>query len=337
MAVDTEEYKPTEENTSQNTKQENEDTVRTLFITGFPADVLEREVHNLFRFRYPLYDGCIIKASSRRKEPVVFAVFRTREEAEEAMKDFDGIVFDPALGSKLKIEFAKSNTRVKRDWAHASSTDDNRRNEGRHVEKRYRGNDYSVGGTGASGVVAQLPLFTQPGSWNLAANNPAGLQYSMFSNVSLPLTSNPSLNQNACSTLFVGNLSPSVTQAELENLFSRCTGFRRVRLNIKDERAPVAFVEFTDTIYSTQAMQQCQNVPLPSSEKGGIRIEFARNKMSNRPPQAEESGDSPSGGANNQAAGMTTTNTSSATNHYATTNTAWANALLQSGDRKSVV
>lgn len=129
--ADTEEYKPTtDENTSQNAKQESEDTVRTLFITGFPADVLEREVHNLFRFRYPLYDGCIIKASSRRKEPVVFAVFRTREEAEEAMKDFDGIVFDPALGSKLKIEFAKSNTRVKRDWAHTSSSssfDENRR------------------------------------------------------------------------------------------------------------------------------------------------------------------------------------------------------------------
>ncbi|GJQ09382.1 hypothetical protein GpartN1_g1173.t1 [Galdieria partita] len=317
--TDTEEYKPTEENTSQSTKQESEDTVRTLFITGFPADVLEREVHNLFRFRYPLYDGCIIKASSRRKEPVVFAVFRTREEAEEAMKDFDGIVFDPASGSKLKIEFAKSNTRVKRDWAHASSFEDNRRNEGRRVEKRYRGSDYNLG-TGASGVVAQLPLFTQPGSWNLATNNTPGLQYPMFSNVSLPLTS--SFNQNACSTLFVGNLSPSVTQAELENLFSRCTGFRRVRLNMKDERAPVAFVEFTDSVYSTQAMQQCQNVPLPSSEKGGIRIEFARNKMSNRPSQAEEGNDSPSRTVGNQAA--------TSSNHYSS-NSPWANALFHAG------
>eukprot|EP00871_Galdieria_phlegrea_P005870 jgi/Galph1/770/GphlegSOOS_G5467.1 len=314
----TEEYKPTEDSTQATTaSQETEDTVRTLFITGFPADILEREVHNLFRFRYPLYDGCIIKASSKRKEPVVFAVFRTREEAEEALKDFDGVVFDPATGSKLKIEFARSNTRVKREWAHVSS--DDRRNDSRYTEKRYRGNDYNIG-TAAGGVVAQLPLLAQSTSqnhlWGLA-NNTGGLQYPMMPNISMP-----AYNQNACSTLFVGNLSQSVTQAELENLFSRCTGFKRVRLNIKDERAPVAFVEFTDTIYSTQAMQQCQNVPLPSSEKGGIRIEFARNKMSHR--SIHES-DHVYESNRNQSSGLSAGNTMSGTGANL-----WANAILNS-------
>lgn len=43
--------------------------------------------------------------------------------------------------------------------------------------------------------------------------------------------------------------------------------------------SPVAFVEFQDVRFATDAMNRLQGCILLSSERGGIRIEYARNKM----------------------------------------------------------
>jgi len=43
--------------------------------------------------------------------------------------------------------------------------------------------------------------------------------------------------------------------------------------------SPVAFVEFQDVRFATEAMNRLQGCILLSSERGGIRIEYARNKM----------------------------------------------------------
>lgn len=55
-------------------------------------------------------------------------------------------------------------------------------------------------------------------------------------------------------------------------------GFSRCRVNSKGG-TPVAFVDFVDVRCATNAMMSLQGIMLPSSERSGIRIEYAKHKM----------------------------------------------------------
>lgn len=81
-----------------------------------------------------------------------------------------------------------------------------------------------------------------------------------------------------CSTLFVANLSATVDEVELREVFSAFPGYCRLRLHAKSG-SPVAFVEYTDVRTATQSMNGLQGFVLPSSDRGGIRIEYAKHKM----------------------------------------------------------
>lgn len=101
-----------------------ETDIRTLFITGLPVDVREREIHNLFRL-VKGYEGCklILKPG---KAPVAFATFLDRDSASvgqaalqvspslSAFLLSQGVRFDPEQIQSLRIEFAKSNSKTKR-------------------------------------------------------------------------------------------------------------------------------------------------------------------------------------------------------------------------------
>ncbi|GFV51001.1 protein couch potato [Trichonephila clavipes] len=81
-----------------------------------------------------------------------------------------------------------------------------------------------------------------------------------------------------CSTLFVANLGQYVSEQELKDLFGSFPGFCRLRMHNKGG-APVAFVEYQDIRLATHALQALQGYVLFSSDRGGIRIEYAKNKM----------------------------------------------------------
>ncbi|XP_036368350.1 protein couch potato isoform X15 [Octopus sinensis] len=70
--------------------------VRTLFVSGLPMDAKPRELYLLFR----------------AYKPVGFVTFNSRVEAEAAKQDLQGVKFDPDLPQTLRLEFAKSNTKV---------------------------------------------------------------------------------------------------------------------------------------------------------------------------------------------------------------------------------
>ncbi|WAR29486.1 CPO-like protein, partial [Mya arenaria] len=70
--------------------------VRTLFVSGLPMDAKPRELYLLFR----------------SYKPVGFVTFSSRVAAEAAKQDLQGVRFDPDLPQTLRLEFAKSNTKV---------------------------------------------------------------------------------------------------------------------------------------------------------------------------------------------------------------------------------
>eukprot|EP01136_Pigoraptor_vietnamica_P041199 Opistho-1_new@13901 len=82
-----------------------------------------------------------------------------------------------------------------------------------------------------------------------------------------------------CSTLFVANIPPQVAEQELRDLFVGFGGFRRLRLNSKGA-TPVCFVEFQEIHQAVQAMGALQGFQFSPNDRGGLRIEYARSKMS---------------------------------------------------------
>jgi len=92
-----------------------EEEVRTLFVSGLPMDTKPRELYLLFR-AYEGYEGSLLKVTSKNgktSSPVGFVTFQTRAGAEAAKQDLQqGVRFDPDLPQTIRLEFAKSNTKV---------------------------------------------------------------------------------------------------------------------------------------------------------------------------------------------------------------------------------
>uniref|UniRef100_A0A0L8G748 RRM domain-containing protein n=1 Tax=Octopus bimaculoides TaxID=37653 RepID=A0A0L8G748_OCTBM len=105
--------------------------VRTLFVSGLPMDAKPRELYLLFRaykgYQNALlkvmgkpgkncgYEGSLLKVTNKNGKntsPVGFVTFNSRVEAEAAKQDLQGVKFDPDLPQTLRLEFAKSNTKV---------------------------------------------------------------------------------------------------------------------------------------------------------------------------------------------------------------------------------
>jgi len=89
--------------------------VRTLFVSGLPMDAKPRELYLLFR-AYEGYESSLLKVTSKNGKtasPVGFVTFGTRAWAEAAKQDLQqGVRFDPDMPQTIRLEFAKSNTKV---------------------------------------------------------------------------------------------------------------------------------------------------------------------------------------------------------------------------------
>eukprot|EP00741_Cyanophora_paradoxa_P003032 tig00000663_g2944.t1 len=77
-------------------------------------------------------------------------------------------------------------------------------------------------------------------------------------------------------SLFVANVGSRTTEEDVRKLFERCYGYRGLRFTARGAQS-FAFVEFQDAACSAQAMSLLQGFELPSSDRGGIRIEYAKS------------------------------------------------------------
>ncbi|KAF7278288.1 hypothetical protein GWI33_008639 [Rhynchophorus ferrugineus] len=102
-----------------------EDEVRTLFVSGLPMDAKPRELYLLFR-AYEGYEGSLLKVTSKNGKtasPVGFVTFNTRAGAEAAKQDLQqGVRFDPDMPQTIRLEFAKSNTKVSKPKQQAANS-----------------------------------------------------------------------------------------------------------------------------------------------------------------------------------------------------------------------
>lgn len=276
------------------TKSTSDDEVRTLFVSGLPIDVKPREIYLLFR-GFKGYEGSLLKLTDKqgKPSPVAFVTFESREEAEEAKASLQGVRFDPDVSQTLRLEFARSNTKVskpvnKQAVLTSVPTFFPREPQLMHTELAAAG---FLPGPEPS-IAYPAPIFsdimaaTAQHTFNHHPSSILQLQAFPQHHPIIPALASPtslhhmaSLGNPPCSTLFVANLGKGSSEQELRDLFADLPGFRRLKMHSKGS-SPVCFVEYQDIYTATHAMNVLRgHIIQSSSEKGGIRIEYAKTKM----------------------------------------------------------
>ncbi|XP_057542432.1 uncharacterized protein LOC130820904 isoform X2 [Amaranthus tricolor] len=255
-----------------------ENELRTLFVAGLPEDVKPREIYNLFRD----FDGYLssnLRSPSKNSQPFAFAVFSDQHSAVTAMHALNGMVFDLEKGSTLYIDLAKSNSRSKRQRA-----DD----EGPTFDKKHKGSPaFSRGSIELGSGSVHIPgmgnsaynTIGYPSAQSHWSYNSRGISERNISKSSHSSASHASQENPPCPTLFVAKLAPNCSEKELTEVFLRCRGFLKLKIQ-STYGPPVAFVDFRDTACSTEALNQLQGTVLVSSPHGeGLRLEYAKSRM----------------------------------------------------------
>ncbi|KAH8514544.1 hypothetical protein H0E87_007400 [Populus deltoides] len=244
--------------------------INTLFVSGLPDDVKAREIHNIFR-RRPGFDSCQLKYTGRGNQVVAFATFFNHQSAIAALHSLNGVKFDPQSGSTLHIELARSNSRRKRkpgsgayvvidkrtkkpSDAHETSSDDVESDteedpEMNNVDTAYQGDSENAKSEAAS----------DPDNAAVAVNEIG------------ERTAEGGVRP--CSTLFIANLGPNCTEDELKQVLSQYPGFHVLKIRAKGGM-PVAFADFEEIEQATKVMENLQETTLPSSDRGGMHIEY---------------------------------------------------------------
>lgn len=260
------------------------DEVRTIFISGLPEDVKERELQNLLRW-LPGYEAS--QVNFKGEHPMGFALFATPQQAIAAKDALRDLVFDAESNSILHTEMAKKNLFVKRGIVADSNAYDQ--------SKRLRtGGDYTHTGYSSPSLFHPPPapvwgphgyMAPAPPPYDPYAGYPvAPVPMPAPAPVSAPSSYVPVQNTKdnpPCNTLFIGNLGENINEEELKGLFSAQPGFKQMKV-LRQERHTVCFIEFEDVNSATNVHHNLQGAVIPSSGSVGMRIQYSKNPFGRR-------------------------------------------------------
>ncbi|KAL0319517.1 UNVERIFIED_CONTAM: RNA-binding protein, processing factor 2a [Sesamum angustifolium] len=251
------------------------DEVRTIFISGLPEDVKERELQNLLRW-LPGYEAS--QVNFKGEHPMGFALFATAQHALAAKDALQDMVFDAESKSVLHTEMAKKNLFVKRGIVADSNAYDQ--------SKRMRtGGDYTHTAYSTSPFHPPPPAVWGPHGY-MAPPPPPYDPYAGYGVPPVPMPAPAPVPapssyvpvQNTkdnppCNTLFIGNLGENINEEELRGLFSAQPGFKQMKI-LRQERHTVCFIEFEDVNSATNVHHSLQGAVIPSSGSVGMRIQY---------------------------------------------------------------
>ncbi|XP_024030879.1 cell wall integrity protein scw1 isoform X2 [Morus notabilis] len=260
------------------------DEVRTIFITGLPEDVKERELQNLLRW-LPGYEAS--QVNLKGEKPMGFALFATGHQALAAKETLQNMVFDADSKSVLHTEMAKKNLFVKRGIVADSNAYD--------PSKRMR----TVGDYSHAGYSSPSPFHPPPppvwGHHGFMAPPPP--PYDPYGGYPVPPMPMPgpapvpapssyvpvqnTKDNPPCNTLFIGNLGENINEEELRGLFSVQPGFKQMKI-LRQERHTVCFIEFEDVNSASNVHHSLQGAVIPSSGSVGMRIQYSKNPFGKR-------------------------------------------------------
>ncbi|CAI5968886.1 unnamed protein product [Closterium sp. NIES-64] len=191
--------------------------IRTIFVTGFPPDAKEREVQNMLRW-WPGYEAC--QLTFKGDQPLGFAIFSTPAMAFAARDALQGLIFDADHNSVLRVELAKTNLHRRKGLPGGG--------DGYDHSKRSRVDPMAAYMPGAAAAAAMGSFM--PAAYDAYASSftplPAAAPPAAPKTYT-PLPAPPSgmpgkiyRDNPPCNTLYLGNLGPGVSEAELLQIFS---------------------------------------------------------------------------------------------------------------------
>ncbi|KAG5016436.1 hypothetical protein JHK82_022094 [Glycine max] len=242
--------------------------VRTIFITGLPEDVKERELQNLLRW-LPGFEAS--QLNFKAEKPMGFALFSAPHQALTAKDILQDMLFDPDTKSVLHTEMAKKNLFVKRGiGADAGAFDQSKR-------LRTAGDYTHTGYTSPSPFHPPPPPVWGPHGYMAPPPPPPYDPYAGYpvapvpmptpAPIAAPSTYVPVQNTKdnpPCNTLFIGNLGENINEEEVRGLFSVQPGFKQMKI-LRQERHTVCFIEFEDVNSATNVHHNLQGAVIPSS------------------------------------------------------------------------
>ncbi|CAJ2656530.1 unnamed protein product [Trifolium pratense] len=248
--------------------------VRTIFITGLPEDVKERELQNLLRW-LPGFEAS--QLNFKAEKPMGFALFSSPHQAIAAKDILQDMLFDPESKSVLHTEMAKKNLFVKRG-ADAGAFDQSKR-------LRTAGDYNHTGYVTPSPFHPPPPPVWGPHGYMAPAPPPPYDPYAGYPVAPVPMPAPVSIAPSSyvpiqntkdnppCNTLFIGNLGENINEDEVRGLFSVQPGFKQMKI-IRQERHTVCFIEFEDVNSATNVHHNLQGAVIPSSGSIGMRIQY---------------------------------------------------------------
>lgn len=269
----------------------------TLFLTGLPFDMKERELRNIFRF-YSGFIGCRVttkKVTNPPNDPssagpeapqeasqfMAFCLFNSEQAAMEVKECLDGTQFDylDPESPLFRISFAKKNLVIRQPYG-GEGTRLNSRGlaaaaqmyygavDGSQVADPYRQQDPYA-------AAAAAAAYQQP----YAVPQQAGAKRPRAGDVGQPST-----------TLYVSNLGGEVYQEELKQLFATQAGYEDLSVARSKGRA-FAFVLFKSEEEAGTALQSLQGYQLMSvPAQGGLRISYSKTPYRPKRPKTEDYG-----------------------------------------------
>ncbi|KAG0523136.1 hypothetical protein BDA96_07G098000 [Sorghum bicolor] len=219
-----------------------------------------------------------------------FALFSSAHQAIAAKAALQDMVFDAETQVALHTEMAKKNLFVKRGVGiDANAVDQSKRlrTGGDYTHSPYAPPFHppppAVSMWGTPGYI------TAPPPYNPYAAYPVPpVAMTSPSPVTGPTAYAPVQNTKdnpPCNTLFIGNLGDTVVEEELRSLFSVQPGYKQMKV-LRQDRNTVCFIEFEDVNAATSVHQTLQGAVIPSSGRGGMRIQFSKNPFGRRKDSA---------------------------------------------------
>jgi RNA recognition motif-containing protein len=243
--------------------------IRTLYVGSCPPTLSERELYQVFN-RFVGYESSYLYHMNGKVS--AFVTFSSAEFATYAVafcKQHGGFPLDPFLILVLDVQLANQNSNRKRradqyypaevGYAYsaarpASAAPDN---YGYGAGSSYYGG-YGVAATGSASS-SGFENYTQV----------ADLASAAYSSGKTSSRMPPS------ATLFISYITDETTVDDLRAVFGQMVGFRAARKTTM-RGAPCAFIEFDNDRNSTIAMNIMQGQCLRPTDRGGLRIEYAK-------------------------------------------------------------
>jgi len=237
----------------------------TLFVTGLPADVKEREIRNMFRF-YSGFVGCSLQTKRATREEsaaapggeqeynLAFLLFDSEASALEAQGLLAGTKFDyhSADAPLLKVQLAKKNL---------------------GLSSAYWASESPRVNTGAVSTVSAVDPYT--GQVSYQTTPVAAYGASAMGAAPRQPKRKPGVEIPPSTTLFVTNLGTVVDDEVIKSVFKGQEGFVDVFVSVRNGRR-FAFVEFSSEPYATATFNNLNGWLLNSSDpESALKISYS--------------------------------------------------------------